>query len=258
MGVGPGAPVFFSFRLPEAMRRSCAIAVNETSGTARDKHLAADRAQLANAGRHPYVHSKPYRPVPMQLSVFHSKQLQPLTQRAGFTLIELMVTIAVLAVILAIGIPSFSAIIQRNRLTTAANELVGTFQTAKMEAIRRNSRVVICPTTTGLACSGADNWSRVVVFVDANSNGAADGTTAEPVVRDVQVIRSGTSVTAQLGSTSAIRFGADGRARVGAAVVQGAVSIVSTKLPAAEATRRVQVSAGRVSVCNPSGTPICS
>lgn len=186
-------------------------------------------------------------------------QVSPTTvpnRAAGFTLVELMVTVAVLAIILAIGMPSFSAIVQRNRLTTAANELVGTFQTAKMEAIRRNSRVVICPTSSGNGCSGVDDWSRVVVFVDENSNGAKDS--AETLVRDVQIIKPGANVTAQLGATSTIRFGADGRARVGTTVVQGAVSLVSSKLPAAEATRRVQVSAGRVNVCNPSVALSCS
>lgn len=175
---------------------------------------------------------------------------------SGFTLVELMVTIAVLAIVLAIGIPSFAGLTNRNRLAAAANELVATLQTAKMEAIRRNARVVICPTANGTSCSGVDNWARVMIFVDTNADGSK-GTT-ETIIREAEVVRAGTSVTAQLGAVSTVRFGADGRARIGATVTPGAVSIVSSKLPANVATRRVQMAAGRISVCNPSGTPICN
>ena len=183
-------------------------------------------------------------------------QLTARTRTRGFTLVELMVTIAVLAIVLAIGVPSFAGMTNRNRLTAAANELVGTLQTAKMEAIRRNARVVICPTANGTSCSGVDNWGRVRIFVYANSDGSIG--TAETIVREADVVRAGTALTARLGAVSTVRFGADGRARIGNTVTPGAISIVSSKLPTNAATRRVQLAAGRISVCNPSGTPICN
>lgn len=67
---------------------------------------------------------------------------------AGFTLIELMVTIAVLAVIVAIAIPSFQGVINNNRLTSAVNEGAALVQTARMEAVRLNRAVVVCASPT--------------------------------------------------------------------------------------------------------------
>lgn len=185
--------------------------------------------------------------------------IRPIHARAisirGFTLVELMVTIAVLAIILGIAAPSFTEIIHRNRLVAGANELVAAMQTAKMEAIRRNARVGLCPTVTGAACSGGD-WSRLVVYEDANSNSSLDA--GETVVREVQAVRSGAGISAS-STVDRIRFGADGRARFGTAgATSGDISLVSSKLPSNGGTRRVQVSASRVSVCNPSGVPSCS
>lgn len=90
----------------------------------------------------------------------------------GFTLIELMVTIAVAAILLAIAAPSFTSIINSNRLTSAANEMVATLQAARMEAVRLNATVNVC---TG--CDG--NTGSFVAFVDANKNGTADA--GEPI-----------------------------------------------------------------------------
>lgn len=173
----------------------------------------------------------------------------------GFTLVELMVTVAVLAILLGVAAPSFTSMTRRNRLTAAANELVATLQLAKMEAIRRNSRVVLCPSTDGSACSGGD-WSRLIVFVDASGNG--DKESSETVVRDVAIVRSGSGVTASGGTVNRIGFGPTGRVRFGSTATTGAVELVSSQLPASDSTRRVEMAASRISVCNPSGTPSCS
>lgn len=85
----------------------------------------------------------------------------------GFTLVELLVTIVVAAILLAIATPSFTSIVNSNRLTSASNEMVATLQAARMEAVRLNTTVNVC---TG--CDG--NAGSLVAFVDANDNGDAD------------------------------------------------------------------------------------
>lgn len=171
----------------------------------------------------------------------------------GFTLVELVVTVAVLAIVIGIGVPQFNRIMHANRLTASANELVAALQTAKMEAIRRNARVVLCPTTTAASCSGSD-WSRVAVFVDANANGSLDA--GETLVQDVVVNKTGTGI-AVTGTANVFRFGADGRVRVGGGN-SGSVSVVSSRLPASNNTRRVQVAGSRINVCNPTGNSTCT
>lgn len=84
----------------------------------------------------------------------------------GVTLIELMVTVAVAAILMAIAAPSFTSLLNNNRLTSAANEMVAAIQSARMEAIRGGSSVTACSSANGESCGGS---GMMVVL-------AADGT----------------------------------------------------------------------------------
>lgn len=78
----------------------------------------------------------------------------------GFTLIELMITIAVLVITLTLAVPSFSNIIQNNRSTALANELSSAINLARSEAVKRGQEVSVCPrNVAGNACSGARDWT---------------------------------------------------------------------------------------------------
>ena len=168
----------------------------------------------------------------------------------GFTLVELLITIAVLAVVLAIAVPSFRSVINRNRLVSASNEVVGALQLARMEAIRRNSRVEICPSTDGATCSGS-SWTRMIVRV------ASDG----EVVRDISVtgrgiVLKGSSNTA---SNNRIAFVSSGFARVGSGTATtGAISVCSEYVPVTENTMDVGIVASRVAVTPRNGTAACT
>ncbi|MCA1805453.1 MAG: GspH/FimT family pseudopilin [Xanthomonadaceae bacterium] len=71
------------------------------------------------------------------------------TKITGFTLIELMVTISIAAILLAIGVPSFQAIIENNRLATQSNELITAVNLARSEAIKRSCDITIDPGANG-------------------------------------------------------------------------------------------------------------
>lgn len=98
---------------------------------------------------------------------------------SGFTLIELMVTIAVGVILLTIAAPSFKEIIQNNRLATQVNDFVTALNLARSEAIKRGVRVTVCKSanSTSLtpACSNdnsGSNWQvGWMVFVDSDNNG---------------------------------------------------------------------------------------
>lgn len=89
----------------------------------------------------------------------------------GFTIVELMVVIAVFAMLVLLALPSFGNWIQNVRLRAAADGVLAGLQTAKAEAIGRNTRVRFQLTTTlDGGCALANNTTNWVVNIDANNN----------------------------------------------------------------------------------------
>ncbi len=101
---------------------------------------------------------------------------------SAFTLIELMITITVAAIVLTFGVPSFGRIIERNQLSTHINELVSTLHLARSEAVRRNVDVKVCHSADGVNCGGAgyeDGW---IIFIDEDGDDVWDDP-AEELIR---------------------------------------------------------------------------
>lgn len=75
----------------------------------------------------------------------------------GFTLVELLITLSILAIMLAIAAPSFTNLIQSNRTQTISNELMTALQFARSEAVKRGANVDICR-RNGDVCANAVTW----------------------------------------------------------------------------------------------------
>lgn len=103
-------------------------------------------------------------------------------RQKGFTLVELMVTVAVLAVFVGVAIPNFSTMILNNRSVAFGEELTSALAYARTEAVRRSARVSVCGSSNGTSCTGGTEW-RVgfIVYVDT----AATDTTATTTVGNV-------------------------------------------------------------------------
>lgn len=89
------------------------------------------------------------------------------------TLIELMVTIGIAAVLLTLALPSFTAAMRSNRVATAANTMLATVNFARSEALRSKDVAHICPDSGGNACGV--NWNQgLMVWTDENRSGSLD------------------------------------------------------------------------------------
>jgi type IV fimbrial biogenesis protein FimT len=95
--------------------------------------------------------------------------------QSGFTLIELMVTVAMVAVTLTLGVPSFRELIQNNRMAAQANDFLASLNFARSEAVKRGVRVTLCKSANSSSCTTSGNWGQGwIIFVDSNNNAAAD------------------------------------------------------------------------------------
>lgn len=99
------------------------------------------------------------------------KHLPAVRQSPGFTILELLLVIAVAAILLIIGIPAFQDFGTRQRMDAAINVLQGHLALARNEAIRFNAHVIICPGDIRQGCTGGNDWSEGwIVFSDYNGD----------------------------------------------------------------------------------------
>ena len=126
------------------------------------------------------------------------RYLYPSRHAQGFTAIELMVVIAILAILTALAAPSFTGLIERWRVRQTYEELQSTLYYARSEAIRRGGYVTLRKESTGVnGCISADDsidWNcGWYIFFDGNSNGNFDNGDArlqEFLVSKIKVDRS--------------------------------------------------------------------
>lgn len=129
----------------------------------------------------------------------------------GITLLELITTLAVASVSLAIVVPSWVSVSQRSQLTGATNQLLTHLRYARSEAVTRGQMVTLCPSDDGENCSGDPfGWQRgYIVFVDGNGNRIR--TPAERLLRVQSAQAPGLRLQTSAGRP-AIRFRPDGAA----------------------------------------------
>ncbi len=133
----------------------------------------------------------------MLLFKMHAKQ-------PGFTMIELMFAIAVLAVLVGIGLPNMQDFVRNSRMSGAANDIISDFNFARSEAVKRRVPVTLCKSQDGAACDADDTdpFNRWIIFVDdadpalvAGTDGDGEVDAGEVILRDRRLPESITVVT---------------------------------------------------------------
>jgi type IV fimbrial biogenesis protein FimT len=164
--------------------------------------------------------------------------------QSGMTLLELLVMLAVSAILLTIGLPSFASLIHSNHVTSATNELVGSLHLARAEAIKRGGRIVICPSATGVACSGA-NWHQGwVMFYDQDNDAALDA--SETVVLRRRAMPAGYRLTGNLPVSRYVSYTPTGSAKSTSGAWQfGTLTVCRESRDRVEARQVVIASTGR-------------
>lgn len=126
-------------------------------------------------------------------------------QIAGFTLLELMVTVSIMAILLTIALPSFQGSLRSNRLATTSNELLASLSLARSEGIKSTRGGGVCASADGAVC-GVDWNLGWMVWTEKDGDGVYDND--ETVVRYSQ----GKPQLQLTGSAATISF--DGRGRI--------------------------------------------
>lgn len=160
----------------------------------------------------------------------------PVNRRVrGFTLLEMVIAVAILAIMVVMAVPAFTSVINGNRLTAQANEMVADIQSARMEAIKRNRPVTLCPTLDDATCSAAGNWGRRIITA--------------PLVPGpgVQVVRASVAKEQLFltGNVTSIVFRPDGMARTAAGqLLAASIDICKPTTQPLQNIRRVTITSG--------------
>lgn len=123
------------------------------------------------------------------------------TQR-GLTLVELLVTLAVAAIVISVALPNFRSMVQSNRASAHTNDFVLAVSYARSEALRRGGDVRLCSSTDQASCTGNEDWAVGWVVRDEDDN---------EVLR-VWPVRTGDATMVEAGGTTQVDFAGDGTA----------------------------------------------
>lgn len=167
----------------------------------------------------------------------------------AFTLVELMVTLAVLGISLMIAVPSFLSFSRTNRAASETNALVGALNFARNEATTLRNTVSVCASSDGQTCSGGIGWTRGwIVFVNSDNDSPAQVGVGETILRVYGATSPGNTISTSAALVDFITYNSSGFSSA-----QGEFVLCDDS--GAQSARKLTISrTGRISLSTGGGT----
>ncbi|MCG5501635.1 GspH/FimT family protein [Ectothiorhodospira lacustris] len=160
-----------------------------------------------------------------------------MSREYGLTLTELLITLAVAAVLATVAIPGFAGMAREQRLITTTNTFISALHTARWEAVKRGHHALLCPSTDGLRCASASYAEGWIVGVVEHP---ATGPVIQPdtVIRHFDSVPASVTIHANGTMGEYIAYRNDGQTRR----LNGALQMGSVWLCHGEVGRRIVIS----------------
>ena len=139
---------------------------------------------------------------------------------SGFTLVELMVALAIVSILLVLAWPSYQQFVVDSRVSAQANEFLTALTFTRSEAVKRNATVTMCKSADGASCATAGGWQQGwIVFVDAGAVGAVD--VGDTILRVAAAMAGPSTLVGTTDVASYVSYAPSGRSQLAGGAAQG-------------------------------------
>jgi type IV fimbrial biogenesis protein FimT len=143
----------------------------------------------------------------------------------GITLLEMITVMSIVAILMAMAIPSYKYVTNTNRVAAEINGLLGDMQFARGEAIKEGQAVTVCVSTDGATCTRSTSWNLGwIIFSDVNNDRTVDP--GDTILR-VQAAFTSTDTFVANNTISAVTFNREGFASSNGTGLAGGTALIT-------------------------------
>jgi type IV fimbrial biogenesis protein FimT len=182
------------------------------------------------------------------------------TTQTGFTVIELVLTMALLSILATIAFSSFGTLIKTNRIATQTNDFMSALMLARSESLKRTSRTTVCRSANGTACATTGGWEQGwIIFADLDNDATVD--TGETIMQVYSALNANSSLRGETNVAAYISYIPTGVTQLVGGSTQTGTLIMCDDRGFGEDARAIIISATgrpRVAVATDSSAASCS